>query len=256
MDPGTRGPRVDAALRTSRAACSQPATCCTAPRRPTWRRSAAVTRRPTAAEYVRGSAWPELRVPIECEPPLHGSAPTRSSRRPPPPRGFFALRSTRVRLGAEDRGDPGGPDALGRPHPPAGARPLRQAAARWPARWTRPGGPVRVGVVRSRVSSRPWSTRSRPTAWKRTPSKLEQHSDQLGERIEDIRDDWERKEQDDSVPGAQPDRTRRRPGEEETRATMDTPTLGGVEVSGGRSRPDSRRCSRSASCCCSSTRPR
>jgi hypothetical protein len=40
--------------------------------------------------------------------------------------------------------------------------------------------------------------------------RLEQHSEQLGERIDDIRDDWERKEQDVSVPGAQPD-----PGEEE-----------------------------------------
>jgi hypothetical protein len=35
--------------------------------------------------------------------------------------------------------------------------------------------------------------------------KLERHSDQLGERIEDIESDWERKEQDVSVPGAQPD---------------------------------------------------
>jgi hypothetical protein len=35
--------------------------------------------------------------------------------------------------------------------------------------------------------------------------KLEQHSEQLGERIENVQDDWERKEQDVSVPGAQPD---------------------------------------------------
>ena len=35
--------------------------------------------------------------------------------------------------------------------------------------------------------------------------KLEQHSEQLGERIDDIEGDWERKEQDPSVPGAQPD---------------------------------------------------
>jgi hypothetical protein len=35
--------------------------------------------------------------------------------------------------------------------------------------------------------------------------KLEQHSDTLGERIADIESDWERKEQDPSVPGAQPD---------------------------------------------------
>jgi hypothetical protein len=40
--------------------------------------------------------------------------------------------------------------------------------------------------------------------------KMEQHSEQLGERIDDIESDWERKEQDPSVPGAQPD-----PGEEE-----------------------------------------
>ena len=40
--------------------------------------------------------------------------------------------------------------------------------------------------------------------------KLEQHSEQLGERIENVQDDWERKEQDVSVPGAQPD-----PGEDE-----------------------------------------
>ena len=40
--------------------------------------------------------------------------------------------------------------------------------------------------------------------------RMEDHSDKLGERIEDVEGDWERKEQDPSVPGAQPD-----PGEEE-----------------------------------------
>jgi hypothetical protein len=40
--------------------------------------------------------------------------------------------------------------------------------------------------------------------------KLEQHNEQLGERIDNVRDDWERKEKDASVPGAQPD-----PDEEE-----------------------------------------
>jgi phage shock protein A len=34
---------------------------------------------------------------------------------------------------------------------------------------------------------------------------LEQHSEQLGGRIDDVESDWERKEQDASVPGAQPD---------------------------------------------------
>jgi hypothetical protein len=40
--------------------------------------------------------------------------------------------------------------------------------------------------------------------------RMEHHSDQLEGRIEDVEEDWERKEQDPSVPGAQPD-----PGEEE-----------------------------------------
>ena len=40
--------------------------------------------------------------------------------------------------------------------------------------------------------------------------RLAEHSEQLGQRIENVQDDWERKEQDVSVPGAQPD-----PDEEE-----------------------------------------
>jgi hypothetical protein len=35
--------------------------------------------------------------------------------------------------------------------------------------------------------------------------RMEQHNEQLGERIDDIESDWERKEQDPSVPGALPD---------------------------------------------------
>jgi len=35
--------------------------------------------------------------------------------------------------------------------------------------------------------------------------RMEEHSEQLGERIADVESDWERKEQDASVPGAQPD---------------------------------------------------
>ncbi len=48
-------------------------------------------------------------------------------------------------------------------------------------------------------------------------AKLEQHNEQLGERIEDVKDDWERKEQDVSVPGAQPDSAE----EEESLAGVD-----------------------------------
>jgi Mn-dependent DtxR family transcriptional regulator len=35
--------------------------------------------------------------------------------------------------------------------------------------------------------------------------RMEHHSDELGDRIDDVKEDWERKEHDASVPGAQPD---------------------------------------------------
>jgi hypothetical protein len=39
----------------------------------------------------------------------------------------------------------------------------------------------------------------------RDADRMEEHSDKLGERIEETRRDWEAKEHDPSVPGAQPD---------------------------------------------------
>ena len=46
--------------------------------------------------------------------------------------------------------------------------------------------------------------------------KLEEHSDEVGEQIEETRREWEAKEQDPSIPGAQPD-----PDEEEETAGSD-----------------------------------
>jgi hypothetical protein len=47
-----------------------------------------------AAEYVRGSAWPERRVRIGCEPPLAWISPSAvAARAGNPPRGRFLLRS-------------------------------------------------------------------------------------------------------------------------------------------------------------------
>jgi len=34
---------------------------------------------------------------------------------------------------------------------------------------------------------------------------MEEHSEKIGERIDDVQGDWERKEQDPAVPGARPD---------------------------------------------------
>ncbi len=39
----------------------------------------------------------------------------------------------------------------------------------------------------------------------RDADEMEEHSDKVGERIEETRRDWEAKEQDPSIPGAQPD---------------------------------------------------
>jgi phage shock protein A len=39
----------------------------------------------------------------------------------------------------------------------------------------------------------------------REVDKLEEHSDEVGEQIEETRREWEAKEQDPSIPGAQPD---------------------------------------------------
>ena len=44
----------------------------------------------------------------------------------------------------------------------------------------------------------------------RDADEMEEHSEDVGERIEETRREWEAKEQDPSIPGAQPD-----PGEEE-----------------------------------------
>jgi len=95
MDPGTRGPRVDAALRTSRpgvfAAGNLLHGAETADVAALSGRHAAVG----AAAFVRGSAWPDASVPIECEPPLRWISP--SAVAPPgagrPPRDRFMLRS-------------------------------------------------------------------------------------------------------------------------------------------------------------------
>ena len=42
---------------------------------------------------------------------------------------------------------------------------------------------------------------------------MEEHSEQLGERIDDIESDWERKEQDPAVPGARPEQSDQLPEE-------------------------------------------
>jgi len=154
MDAGTRGPAVDAALRTSREGVfaagnllhgAEPADVAAL----SGRHAAA-----TAAEYVRGSAWPDRRVPIECEPPLQWIVPnalcaqaasTRAGAAPP--RGRFLLRSHEFLSGPRieiAQGERVLWDGRLRRLGPGRSTPLRAA---WSAGVTPDGGPVRVRVV-------------------------------------------------------------------------------------------------------------
>jgi len=103
LDPGTRGPRVDTALRTARRAVfaagnllhgAEPADV------------AALDGR-HAAESLAGwlasdGDWPAAPVPIVCQTPLGWIAPNAvGASAEPPPRGRFALRSTEFLRGVE-----------------------------------------------------------------------------------------------------------------------------------------------------------
>jgi thioredoxin reductase len=148
MDPATRGPAVDTALRTSRESAfaagnllqgAEPADVAAL----SGRHAAA-----TAAEYLRGSAWPEQRVPIECEAPLQWISPNVvSSRASAPPRGCFALRSNEFVSGPRIEVAQDGRTLWdGRIR-----RLLPRRSARLPAGWAAKvepaGGPVRVRLV-------------------------------------------------------------------------------------------------------------
>ena len=76
------------------------------------------------------------------------------------------------------------------------------------------------------VSWRAWSTirgRTRSSTRRsrtcgRTPEEMQERSEDLGDRIEETRSDWHRKQQDDAVPGAQP------PPDDEAKHPLSKPT--------------------------------
>jgi thioredoxin reductase len=149
MDPGTRGPRVDPALRTSREGVfaagnllhgAEPADIAALSGR-----HAALA----AAAHVRGAEWPAIRVPIECEHPLQWIAPNAvGPAGADPPRGRFLLRSrefvSRPRIAVVQDGRTLWDGRIRRLVPGRSA-PL---AIGWTAAVDPGGGPVSVGVVR------------------------------------------------------------------------------------------------------------
>src|SRR4051812_5173934 len=155
LDPGTRGPVVDTALRTARRGVfaagnldhgAEPADV------------AALGGRhagAAAADFLAGgSSWPERRVPIRCAPPLRWIAPNAiAPGAGPPPRGRFALRAGAFIRAAEIEVAQDG-RALWRGRLRR-VQPGRSAAlpADWPAAVDAGGGPVLVRVRRARVAA-------------------------------------------------------------------------------------------------------
>jgi thioredoxin reductase len=95
MDPGTRGPAIDAALRTSRSGVLAAGNLLhgaeTADVAALSGRHAAVA---AAAFVTNGDDWPDVRVPVECEAPLRWIAPNAVvPDAGEPPRRRFLLRS-------------------------------------------------------------------------------------------------------------------------------------------------------------------
>jgi thioredoxin reductase len=96
MDPGTRGPQVDTALRTSTPGVFAAGNLLHGAETAD---VAALGGRPAGAAaadfHAAGHGWPGARVPIECEPPLRWISPNAiDPGAGPPPRGRFALRSS------------------------------------------------------------------------------------------------------------------------------------------------------------------
>jgi hypothetical protein len=153
LDPGTRGPAVDAALRTSRpgvfAAGNLLHGAETADIAALSGRHAAATLQNGSDPFLRVvEGWPAARVPIECDPPLHWIAPNAvAADAGAPPRGRFLLRSLefarRPRVEIEQDGRMLWSGRLARLVPGRSAR-LPHA---WTAAVDAAGGPVRVRVA-------------------------------------------------------------------------------------------------------------
>jgi thioredoxin reductase len=153
MDPATRGPRVDAGLRTSRPGVfaagnlihgAEPADVAALEGR-----HAAAT---VAARLAQPTVWSEPMLPVVCEPPLHWIAPSAiRAIGEAPPRRRFALRSTAFARAAaieiiqgERQLWHGRVGKLG---------PGRSAylPAAWTASVDRAGGPIAVGIRGARA---------------------------------------------------------------------------------------------------------
>jgi thioredoxin reductase len=92
LDPATRGPAVDPALRSSRPGVFAAGNLLHGAEQADVAALSGRHAAAGAARYLEDGEWPELRVPIVCEAPLGWIAPNVVGAGPPP-RGRFALRA-------------------------------------------------------------------------------------------------------------------------------------------------------------------
>jgi thioredoxin reductase len=148
LDPGTRGPAVDGALR-----CTRPGVFAAGNLLHGAEQAdvAALSGRHAAAgvaAYLAGAGWPAARTPIVCEPPLGWIAPNAVAlTADEPPRGRFALRAGRLVRAPRIAIDQGGrtlwTGRLPRVMPGRSAR----LAAGWTSAVDAGGEPVRVRIA-------------------------------------------------------------------------------------------------------------
>jgi thioredoxin reductase len=148
MDSGTRGPATDSALRTSRAGVFAAGNVLHGAETADVAALSGVHAAAAAAQYVRGSAWPDQAVPVQCEPPLRWISPNVvTPGAGEPPRGRFLLRSLEFARRPRVEIAQGGRTLWsGRV-----ARLVPGRSARLPHEWTAAvdpaGGPVRVRLA-------------------------------------------------------------------------------------------------------------
>jgi thioredoxin reductase len=96
LDPGTRGPRVDTGLHTTREGVFAAGNLLHGAEPADVAALGGVHAAASAARWLSGgTAWPAGPLPIVCRPPLHWISPNViGPLRDPPPRGRFLLRST------------------------------------------------------------------------------------------------------------------------------------------------------------------
>jgi thioredoxin reductase len=151
LDPGTRGPVVDAALRSSRPGVFAAGNLLHGAEQADVAALGGRHAAASVARHLNGGSWPERRVPVQLRAPLAWVSPNALSTAPgPPPRGRFLVRSreflTHPRVEIAQDGRPLWGGRLARLVPGRSGR----LPDEWTARADPDGGPVTVFVGSAR----------------------------------------------------------------------------------------------------------